>query len=61
MIKVKGKSENVTSPAERRSEVISAPGAALKVERFRLTPIESKSLTVNRRLWEIDLPAKKAA
>lgn len=41
--------------AGARSVVVSARGAAIRVERFSLTDSEKESLTVDRRLSEIKL------
>ena len=45
----------------RRSEVVSAPGATIRVERFRLTDAERKSLSVNTRFSDLDLSETKKA
>lgn len=51
--------------AERKSPgrtvVVSAPGATLVVERLNLTKDEIRSLSVNRRLSDIDLNGLKRA
>ena len=42
-----------SSSLSRRSEVLSKPGAALKVEVFRLTAEEKKGLSLRGRLSDI--------
>jgi len=48
--------------AKKRSEVISKPGAAIKVERLNLTRDERESLSVNTRLSDLEgAEVRKAA
>lgn len=43
-----------------RSEVVSKPGAAIKVERLNLTKEERESLSVNTRFLDIEKVRKAA-
>ncbi|HEY2847953.1 MAG TPA: hypothetical protein VGI80_09050 [Pyrinomonadaceae bacterium] len=60
--KMKNGAKPAVRPEEARSVEISAPGAAIKIERLTLTPDEEASLSVNTRLSDLDFEeVRKAA
>lgn len=61
-MKVKNAGNGKMRTTGKRSEEISRPGAAIKVERLRLTKDERESLSVNTRLSDLQVSeVKKAA